>query len=244
MSRALPQAHGVQRTWQYMWFWTPCTEAAHVVAPQLKCIETRWGWSSRRHQQLFRRICSGLGVGHYWVTSLSLFTFMRWRRKWQPTPVFLSGESQGRGSLVGCCLWGRTESDTTEATSVSAAAATAPIWASLVAQKVKNLPAMQETGVWSLGWDDPLEKEMTIHTSTLAWRIPWIQEPAGLQSTGLQRVRHDWATNTHTTSPIQASLMVQMVKNLPAMKETWVQSLGQRGVWLDMTWQLNNKQIY
>ena len=44
------------------------------------------------------------------------FTFMHWRRKWQPTPVFLPGESQGRGSLVGCCLWGRTESDTTEAT--------------------------------------------------------------------------------------------------------------------------------
>ena len=56
------------------------------------------------------------GVGHDWVTSLSLFTFLHWRRKWQPTPVFLPGESQGRGSLVGCCLWGRTESDTTEVT--------------------------------------------------------------------------------------------------------------------------------
>ena len=53
---------------------------------------------------------------HYWATSLSLFTFMHWRRKWQPTPVLLPGESQGRRSLVGCCLWGRTESDTTEAT--------------------------------------------------------------------------------------------------------------------------------
>ena len=48
-------------------------------------------------------------VGHDWATSLSLFTFMHWRRKWQPTPEFLPGESQGRGSLVGCCLWGRTE---------------------------------------------------------------------------------------------------------------------------------------
>ena len=55
-------------------------------------------------------------VGHDWATSLSLFTFMHWRRKWQPTPVFLLGESQGRESLVGCHLWGRTESDTTEAT--------------------------------------------------------------------------------------------------------------------------------
>ena len=49
-------------------------------------------------------------------TRLSDFTFMHWRRKWQPTPVFLPGESQGRGSLVGCHLWGHTESDTTEAT--------------------------------------------------------------------------------------------------------------------------------
>ena len=57
-----------------------------------------------------------LRVGHDWVTSLSFFTFVHWRRKWQPTPVFLPGESQGRGSLVGCHLWGHTESDTTEAT--------------------------------------------------------------------------------------------------------------------------------
>ena len=57
-----------------------------------------------------------LRVGQDWATSLSLFTFMHWRRKWQPTPAFLPGESQGRGSLVGCRLWGCTESDTTEAT--------------------------------------------------------------------------------------------------------------------------------
>ena len=55
-------------------------------------------------------------VGHDWVTSLSLFTFTHWRRQWQPTPVFLPGESQGRGSLVGCRLWGHTELATTEAT--------------------------------------------------------------------------------------------------------------------------------
>ena len=57
-----------------------------------------------------------LRVGHDSVTLLSLFTFMHWRRKWQPTPVFLPGESQGWQSLVGCRLWGRTELDTTEAT--------------------------------------------------------------------------------------------------------------------------------
>ena len=55
-----------------------------------------------------------LSVGHDRVTSLSLFSFMHWRRKWQPTPVFLPGESQERESLAGCHLWGGTESDTTE----------------------------------------------------------------------------------------------------------------------------------
>ena len=55
-------------------------------------------------------------VGHDRATSLSLFTLMHWRRKWQPTPVFLPGESQGRGSLVGCSPWGRTELDMTEVT--------------------------------------------------------------------------------------------------------------------------------
>ena len=55
-----------------------------------------------------------LRVGHDWATSLPLFTFMHWRRKWQPNPVFLPGESQGWGSLVGCHLWGGTELDTTE----------------------------------------------------------------------------------------------------------------------------------
>ena len=57
-----------------------------------------------------------LGIEHDWATSLSLFTFLHRRRKWQPTPVFLPGESQGRWSLVGCLFWGGTESDTTEAT--------------------------------------------------------------------------------------------------------------------------------
>ena len=57
-----------------------------------------------------------LGVRHDCATSLSLFTFMQWRRKWQPTPVFLPGESQGRRSLVGCRLWGLRESDMTEVT--------------------------------------------------------------------------------------------------------------------------------
>ena len=67
---------------------------------------------------------------------------------------------------------------------------------SLVAQMVKNLPAMWEIRVWSLGQEDPLEKEMATHSSVLAWKIPWTEEPGGLQSMGLQKVGHDWVTNT------------------------------------------------
>ena len=69
-------------------------------------------------------------------------------------------------------------------------------WACLVAQKVNNLPAVQETRVRSLGWENPLEKEMATCSSILAWEIPWTEEPGGLQSMGSQRVRHDWGTNT------------------------------------------------
>jgi len=78
---------------------------------QYSCLENPWTEELGRLQSM-----GLLRVRNDWATSLSLFTFMHWRRKWQPTPVFLPGESQGRGSMVGCCLWGRTESDTTEAT--------------------------------------------------------------------------------------------------------------------------------
>ena len=93
--------------------------------------------------------------------SLSLFTFMHWRRKWKPTPVFLPGESQGRGSLVDCCLWGRTESDMTEA-----------------------MQQQQQQHTYQ-------EKAMAIHSSTLAWKISWKEEPGRLQSMGSLRVGHD-----------------------------------------------------
>ena len=62
---------------------------------------------------------------------------------------------------------------------------------------VKNSPAIQETQVQSLGWEDPLEKGMATHSRILAWRIPWIEEPGKMQSMGTQRVGHDRATNTH-----------------------------------------------
>ena len=83
---------------------------------------------------------------------------------------------------------------------------------------------MQETWVQSPVWEDPLEKEMTIHSSILAWKIPWTEEPGGLQSTGLQLIDF-----TFTLVNIRASLVGQLVKNPPAMRGTWVQSL----VWED-----------
>ena len=84
-----------------------------VIAPHSSTL----AWKIPRMEEPGRLQSMGLlGVGHDWATSLSPFTFMHWRRKWQPTPVFLPGESQGRGSLVGCRLWGHTESDTTEVT--------------------------------------------------------------------------------------------------------------------------------
>ena len=92
--------------------------------------------------------------------------------------------------------------------------------ASLVAQMVKHLPAMREAWVWSLGLEDPLEKELSTHSSIFAWKIPWTEEPGRLQSMALQRVEHDWVTNT---SPV-----AQMVKKLPSVREISVISLGQK----------------
>ena len=88
-----------------------CLEKA--MAPHSSALARKIPWTEEpgRLQSL-----GSQRVGHDWMTSLSLFTFMHWRRKWQSTPVFLPGESQGRRRLVGCRLWGLTESDTTGAT--------------------------------------------------------------------------------------------------------------------------------
>ena len=79
---------------------------------------------------------------------------------------------------------------------------------SLVAQTVKHLCTMWETWVWSLGREDPLEKEMAIHSSTIAWRIPWTEERGRLQSMGLQRVGHDWATSLSFTYTVYVYLHI------------------------------------
>ena len=83
-------------------------------------------------------------------------------------------------------------------------------WASLVVQMVKNLPAMQETWVRSLDWEDPLEKGMATHSSILAWRIPWTEEPGGLQSImGSQTVGHNWVTKHSSASNMTFSSKVR-----------------------------------
>ena len=69
-----------------------------------------------------------------------------------------------------------------------------------MAQTVKRLPTMRETRVQSLGREDLLEKEMATHSSILAWKIPWMEDPVRLQSMGLQRVGHDWVTSLHFTT--------------------------------------------
>ena len=120
---------------------------------------------------------------------------------------------------------------------------------SLVVQMVKRPPAVQETWVWSMGREDPLEEGTATPSNILAWKIPWTEELGRLRSMGSQRVRHYWATelsgyskcgpwsgsisttwelvrNAGSQLPLQASLVAQLVKNLPAMQETWVWSLG------------------
>ena len=91
-----------------------------------------------------------------------------------------------------------------------------PLRASLVAQRLKHLPPMLETWVWFLGREDPLEKEMATHSNILAWRIPWTEEPGGLQSMESQRVGHSWVTslslsviNTITARPLNLAKSCQ-----------------------------------
>ena len=93
------------------------------------------------------------------------------------------------------------------------------IWASLVVQTVKNLPAIWETRVQPLDWEGPLEKEMTSHSSILAWGIPWTGEPGGLQFMGWQRARHDWATHSF----IHSSYVSQRGKRMSITNETGIQ---------------------
>ena len=114
-------------------------------------------------------------VGHDRATSLAPFTFMHWRRKWQPTPVFLPGESQGWGTLVGCHLWGHTESDITEATQQ---------WFS-DKESACNARDTGDKGLIPGSGRSPGGGHGT-HSSIFAGKIPWTGETGGLQSIGQQ----------------------------------------------------------
>ena len=108
--------HGVAKSWTRLSNF-PFTFHFHALEKAIAPHSSTFAWKIPWIEETGRLQSMGsLRVGHDWVTSLSLFTFMHWRRKWQPTPVFLPGESQGRGSLLGCRLWGRTGLDTTEVT--------------------------------------------------------------------------------------------------------------------------------
>ena len=88
-------------------------------------------------------------------------------------------------------------------------------WASLVVQSVRNLPQVQETQVQSMGQEDPLEKEMATHSSILAWGIPWAEEPGGLQSTGLPKVKHSSVQSVTQSCPTLYDPMNRSTPGLP-----------------------------
>ena len=106
-------------------------------------------------------------------------------------PLVLIWEGLGEGSKLNTGISGSSARGGEQTPGLGVALKGPPEGVSLVAQTVKNLPAMQETQVQSLGREDPLEEGMATHSSILAWRIPWTEETGRLQSTGLQRVRHD-----------------------------------------------------
>ena len=103
----VPKPYSIFQYWLLIysgWYLCLSINMEKAMAPHSSTLAWKIPWTEEPGRLQSMR---SLRVGHDWVTSLSLFTFMHWRRKWQPTPVFLPGETQGRGSLVGCHLWGR-----------------------------------------------------------------------------------------------------------------------------------------
>ena len=109
-----------------------------------------------------------------------------------------------------------------------------------------TLPAMQEpqeTWVWSLAWEDPLEEGTATHSSFLVWRIPWTEEPCGLQAMGLQRVGYDWATNSFTFFPSLWSLRTKKTRNSSCHQNGFphweFSTLTDNAFWVSRTWICN-----
>ena len=122
--------------------------------------------------------------------------------KWLPKTCELVGFKHSwerKGAFLTFLLWSKSQSRET-LTVVPGHVLFPTMMAFLVAQMVKNLPAMRETWDQSWGRKDPLEKRMATHSSILTWEIPWTEEPCGLQSMGSQKIGHDWATNTFSFS--------------------------------------------
>ena len=169
----------------------------------------------------------------YWLLSSSFsflgiskyqFKLLLWIMHWclekeMATHSSILGQSHGQRSLVGYSPWSHKELDMTERLTYiyiyvmlfSKVFKFFFYWniVDLVSQMVKSLPAMQETQIWSLGQKDPLEKRTATHSRIIAWEIPWTKESDDLQSMGLQRVRHDWMTNTFILlSQLNCSVML------------------------------------
>ena len=164
----------------FLVYWTLCNPTPLLTWPLYA-----WVFPSSPPQILkiyfCRRTCFNLFWGIFTALQSTLVNWMYWSLS-DPIPhdfhaVFL--ESDGEYDIARLWFYFISHS-------------------SLVAQTVKNPPAKQDTWVRSLGWEDPLERGMATHSSILPWRVPWTEEPVRLQSIGLQRVRHDWATkHTH-----------------------------------------------
>ena len=136
--------------------------------------------------------------GAYWRMQASQFQ-KSWKQQWRCYcafdifPLGCGGLFGGRRMPCGTPGPLPVTVDRNHSLSLTCTAVRTSLWAKMV----KCLPTMQETQVQSLGWEVPLEKEMATHSSILAWKIPWMEEPGRLQSMGSQRVRHDWETSLH-----------------------------------------------
>ena len=142
----------------------------------------------------------------HWFTLMLCSVPQLWFHGLYPSGTSVHGTFSGRNTGVDCLstsMGSPQPRDQTHTSCISALQEDSLLpshhesWASLVVQLANSQPTMWENRVRSLGGIDPLEKEMATHSSILAWRIPWTEEPGGLQSMGSQRVGHDWVTNTH-----------------------------------------------